>query len=403
MPSARSALSAGFAIVSLALLTDVADAPFDRALGIDAALFGIPIKRLLLVPTFLGSAWMLARTWPAARTFLRDAWPIAALVALAALSTLWSAAPAVTVSWSIGLAGTTALGAVLALRFTAEQELRIVALALALVLAAGALSAVVPVELGWRLWRREDGSLVGLFLDRNLFGRAAALCSLACGLAAVVSSSSRSALVCGAGAGAALWLLIGSRSVTPRLALLASVAVAGLLWSAPRLSPAARRRLLLGVALSTIAVALVLVRWPQWFALAVGRDATFSGRLTIWRIVIDAIGERPLLGYGYGGFWRSAAAQPLAQLAAHAHNGFLDLLAELGVVGGLLFALPAVVYGRAAVHRALAGRAPLTWWPPAYLTFLLVLNLAESALLRHKIFWALYVAAVVRVVRDPRV
>ena len=56
--------------------------------------FGIPIKRLLLVPTFLGSALILAAMWPATRACLRDLWPLVTLVACAVLSTLWSAAPA---------------------------------------------------------------------------------------------------------------------------------------------------------------------------------------------------------------------------------------------------------------------------------------------------------------------
>ena len=112
--------------------------------------------------------------------------------------------------------------------------------------------------------------------------------------------------------------------------------------------------------------------------------------------IVEVFGERPLLGYGYAAFWRSAAAAPVAHLATNAHNGYLDLLAELGIAGGLLFAVPAAVYAAAAVRRALDRPGAVALWVPAYLGFFLVMNLAESTLLRHKILWALYVAAVSR-------
>lgn len=398
----RIVAAAAFAVISLVVLTDAADAPLQRMLGSpDASAFGIPIKRLLLVPTFLGSVFVLGRAWPATLACLRDAWPLANLVAYAMLSTLWSTAPALSLTWSIGLAGTTAFGVVLALRFTAEQELRIVALALALIIAGSLLTAILPPELRGRLGVR-GGSWVGLFLDRNLFGRVAALCGLACMLLAVVSPATRWAAL--GGGGVALWLLHGSHSVTAQIAGLASLSVAGLLWAAQRLSRVGRRRLLIGAGAAVVVVAVVLVAWPQSFLAAVGRDVSLTGRVAIWRVVVDGMRERPLLGYGYGAFWHAAPTLPhLPNLGRHAHNGFLDLAAELGVLGELLFVIPAAVYGRRALRNALGGNSPAALWPPAYLTFLLLTNLAESALVRHKIYWALYVAAVARTAAARRV
>jgi O-antigen ligase len=389
-----SVATVAFAVVSIIVLSDAADAPLQRLLGApDAAAFAIPIKRLLLVPTFVGSALILAGRGRATLSCLRDLWPIVTLVAWAVLSTLWSSAPAVSLTWSIGLAGTTAFGVVLALRFSAERELRIIALALALLIAGSLLTVILPPELRGRLGVR-GGNWVGLYLDRNLFGRVAGLCGLACMLLAVVSPPTRWAAL---GGGAALWLLHGSHSVTAQIAALASLTVAGLLFAAQRVSRAARRRLVIGAGTAGVVLAIVLVASPRAFLAAVGRDVSLTGRVAIWRTVAEGIRERPLLGHGYGAFWSTAPALPhVPNLGRHAHNGFLDLSAELGVLGGLLFVIPAAWYARRAVRHALAAASPVALWPPAYLTFLLVTNIAESALVRHKLYWALYVAAVAR-------
>jgi exopolysaccharide production protein ExoQ len=63
----------------------------------------------------------------------------------------------------------------------------------------------------------------------------------------------------------------------------------------------------------------------------VGRDATFTGRTDIWRIVLDAVWQKPLLGFGY-----AAATSNFIQLepaAGHAHNGYLDVMLGTGITG----------------------------------------------------------------------
>ena len=388
-----------FAVVSLVVLTDVADAPLAQMLAPAAAAPAIPITRLLLLPTFVGSVLLLAGDRRRACASLRQTWPLVVLVAWAALSALWSAAPAVTLTWSAGLAGTTAFGVVLALRFTPERQLRVLALALALVAAGSLLTPLLPPELRGRLGIRL-GAWVGLFFDCNLFGRVMALAALVGALLALASPPSRAAAL--VGCGVALALLRGSHSLTPQIALAGSAAVAALLCAAQRTSRRAGRRLLVAAAGLAMLAALAVAARPSVPLAAVGKTVSLSGRVEIWRGVADAIRERPLLGYGYGAYWRGAVAGPPGTNSGrHAHNGFLDLAAELGAVGVLLFAVPAAIYVRRAVRQTLGTRSALALWPPAYFTFLLLTNLAESALLRHKIYWALYVAAVVSAACRP--
>jgi len=87
-----------------------------------------------------------------------------------------------------------------------------------------------------------------------------------------------------------------------------------------------------------------------------GKDATFTGRSTIWAAVVEHINKRPIFGSGYGGFWTGSlpdteSASVSAAMAGNfypgsAHNGYLDVLNDLGTVGLLLLGGYLVVYVR---------------------------------------------------------
>lgn len=72
-----------------------------------------------------------------------------------------------------------------------------------------------------------------------------------------------------------------------------------------------------------------------------GKDATFTGRSQIWEIVVDHIRTRPLFGSGYGAywsglFWWSPSYDHFRKLYFYpgsAHNGYLEVLIDLGIVG----------------------------------------------------------------------
>ena len=68
-----------------------------------------------------------------------------------------------------------------------------------------------------------------------------------------------------------------------------------------------------------------------------GKNATLSLRTSNWKAVIPAIISNPLIGYGYT--WKSSRAILYGRETAHAHNLFLELLYENGLISFILFAL----------------------------------------------------------------
>jgi len=70
---------------------------------------------------------------------------------------------------------------------------------------------------------------------------------------------------------------------------------------------------------------------------AVGRDSTLTGRTEVWALVVPAMQQKWLLGYGFGSFWTDAR-RTLFDIP-NAHNGYLDILLEMGLVGLVSYAL----------------------------------------------------------------
>jgi len=67
----------------------------------------------------------------------------------------------------------------------------------------------------------------------------------------------------------------------------------------------------------------------------VGRDASFTGRTTIWDAVLST-NTNPLIGTGYESFWLGARLNQVWQLAGpvnEAHNGYLEIYLDLGLLG----------------------------------------------------------------------
>lgn len=65
-----------------------------------------------------------------------------------------------------------------------------------------------------------------------------------------------------------------------------------------------------------------------------GRGDTLTGRTTIWNTLLPYAQKHIIFGYGFGGFWTTSLREAIA---SHAHNGYLDTILNLGIIGLILF------------------------------------------------------------------
>lgn len=81
----------------------------------------------------------------------------------------------------------------------------------------------------------------------------------------------------------------------------------------------------------------------DWLMDLLGKDPTLTGRTVLWTYVVDYIGQRPWFGWGFFAFWSAAspAANEISDLLGwsvpEAHNGLLEMLLEVGIIGTGLF------------------------------------------------------------------
>ena len=93
-----------------------------------------------------------------------------------------------------------------------------------------------------------------------------------------------------------------------------------------------------------------------------GIDPTFTDRGSIWRLALSAIGERPIIGYGFQSFWQTdalfnsgQAMTTWAVTAANSHNGYVEQLINGGIPALAMVVIWLVILPIGYARQALAG------------------------------------------------
>jgi exopolysaccharide production protein ExoQ len=321
------------------------------------------------------------------------------LVVFALLSTLWSADAGLTIRRGFAVVATTLFGLDFAVRYSIREQVRLFGIALGL-----AVGISVVVELFFHgLVPTVDSTYGdawnGAFVQKNDFARVVVLAGI------LVLMRVRSAIAATAAIAVSAGLIFLCRSKTALVVFVAMLILLRIFrlrrWG-PRALIAGIVGVLLVSALLSVAVDL------DSMAGMLGRDSTLTGRTNIWAMALESIAERPVLGYGYNAFWNVAPeADRISTIlhwkVPHAHNGFIDLTLQLGVVGLALYLAIYFVAIRRAVNLANATPEQEAIWPLAYLAFTLLYQMTESTILAGNTFvWMIFVSTVCSVSMAPR-
>ena len=362
----------------------------------------------------------------------RDRWRIASLplpllgfVGLAVLSLIWSQYRGGTALGLFTTLITIVTGLALAISFTRVQLLAALGTALRLILALSLafelfVSLVVrhPVLPFWGdysqydpekfpkllYWSRDlildGGKIQGIVGNSSLLGFLALLSLIVFGLQLASRSVS---LIAGS-----LWLVLAvamvwmTRSATITLALVALTAtlVAVLLMRSAR-TPRQRGAVYGLMAAVVVGIPAVASLFSSQILGLLGKSDDLTGRLGIWNDVIAAAQQHPVLGWGWVSYW-IPWIDPFDHLVfhagvqqLHAHNAWLDIWFQLGVVGVVVFAALALSTllrsWTLAIDRPQLLPAAVSTTPAAYtatallpllvMVALLVQSMAESRLL----------------------
>jgi exopolysaccharide production protein ExoQ len=318
------------------------------------------------------------------------------LVALAVVSTFWSDVPGFTLRRSLVFVASSCFGIYLASRFTMREILRLVCI-------AGVIAALASLMV---VWRKPDvgisagvtaGDWQGIFGQKNTLGRFMSLQLFAFGMGAIVEKKWRWFYV--AGSALCLPLIIMARDTTALLSLPVLMVLFPLFHLARKRSLVKMVAIISAVSATAAGFLFVVIIEPRKLLLLMGKDSTLSGRTEIWQMVWQKFLQHPWFGYGYSAFWMGKDGKESAGIwealrwsVPHSHNGFLDVLVQLGVIGLGLFFVGYATFFRDALRCARASKSVLGLFPLMYMSFMILFNFSEGSIIREEnLFWVLYV------------
>ena len=361
------------------------------------------IRNAYLPAYAAGVAILAMRPWDAAMATLRQPF-LLALLAVTALSVVWSIAPDATVRRLVALFATTLTGVVLAVRFRWATMAEIMATAFGLLAVASFLAGLV-LPFG-KMTELFPGAWRGVWMEKNALGGNMAMAFSIFGAAALLAP--KRAWLWWSLAGLALGLVLLSTSKTSLVSLGLGGAALAFVWIC-------RRGAASGVAATWAAVtgaallAAFLLFAADVFLELLGKDATLTGRTKIWAAVMRQIEERPWTGFGYSAVWDDKSGWgPLAWItkdagfkAQHAHNSWLEQWLGMGLAGLIAWGL---FYGQTVIAALVAVfREKGAYLALPFLVIYSLVSLTESiAVSYNDLRWAIFVALAVKLAWGDR-
>ncbi|WP_235079985.1 O-antigen ligase [Asticcacaulis sp. AC402] len=353
--------------------------------------------RLLWLPVY-GIALLLSLLrWDKFLNILPAVFMIGGLILFCFASKFWSIEPGVTTRRTIALFFTCVFGLYLGARWRGPHLTELLGISFA-ILAVGALIACVATpgfgihqDVNAGLWR-------GLWYEKNQMAAMMTLGFIACTTTAYQVPERRRLWI--GFAVLMFFLVLMTRSKT---SLLACMLVAGAFPVFFALKKGGVLSILfvwLAATVSLVGMALYVMA-PELIFKALGKDPTLTGRTEIWESLGRLSDKRPLLGYGYKAFWTkdsvpaAVVRQETSWEVPSAHNGWLDLLIQLGWVGVILFGACLVACFFCALFRY--DRVKDGFFSVLMLMLFSFLILSESFILsQNSLVWALFVCAMAR-------
>jgi O-antigen ligase len=354
-----------------------------------------PIDRYIKIGTITIGACVIAARWSLVRLLAKNAnLGLVAFMVLVPLSALWSVDSTLTLRRFTSLAAIVLMCVAISLVGWNRRRFQQVALPpLVFILVASLLVGIVHpdkvIELGTDVSLNDAWH--GITYQKNQFGMTASVVAIICFNRWLARASGTFWSI--AGLTVALTCLVFSRSSTSLLATVLGMFFMVLVMRVPVIKQRYSTYVVVGIAATILIYELAVQNVIPGsntllspIAKLMGKDMTFSSRSIIWETIKEHIRASPWLGTGYGAYWTTLPnvnspsyvfMYVMYFYPGEAHNGYLDIVNDLGYLGLACLLMFLVWYIRQALQlmRFDRGQAAM------YLALLfqqMVANLSES-------------------------
>ncbi len=353
-------------------------------------------KSLLYTLTYIVSISLICLRWRKGIYALTKGKLTWVLIGVCALSIFWSCDMKISTRRVFGLIGTTTFGTYLASRYTLNEQIKLCAIMFIIsAFMCIAFSLLLPnygiqSDIVGGAWR-------GIYINKNILGQRFLLGGMIFLFLALESQKKH--WVSWIGYTISFVLILLSKSTTS-LGNFIFITIAFQVYRFLRWKYEIMIPIFLLIATLSVSFSIWAVKGDVLLT-TVGKDTTLTGRTNLWPAVWDMILKKPWLGYGYGAFWQGLNGESANVLRVvgwdvnHAHNGFLDIMLSIGMLGLFIFAMGFFMNLWRSIYLTHLNNNSTSMWLLIYLTFIVPSNVTETTLMnQNSIEWVLYVSTV---------
>jgi exopolysaccharide production protein ExoQ len=331
-------------------------------------------------------------TW---KTISKNKW-IIFLLLLAIVSVTWSSVPTIAVKKVVSLIGTTMFGIYLGSHYNFNRQLKLLGWSFGISIVLSFIFVLFLPSYGVMSTNSIFGAWKGIYLHKSTLGENMVISASVFYFLSM--SNFRYRLFYNVAAILSVILIIFSRSATSIIALASIYILLNVLKHLSirsKLGISAVFSFLTVLSLSQIGLFLNLGEFLDNSS----KGITLSGRTPLWESLWEFIELKIWLGYGYGSFF--SASHPETEMlwkahawgAVHSHNGYIQLLINLGFIGFVIFFIGYFYNLIKSLMMYLVLQEQKALWVFSFLLYTVVFNFTEVSFLSvNHLNWVISVA-----------
>lgn len=358
------------------------------------------LLRLIFIVIYAITFLLLLVRWKTTTQYIKKNSWLSLLIALAVISVSWSTIPGISLRKAISLIGTTGFGIYLGTHYKFEEQLKILGWSFGVsILCSFAFIFLLPVY-GVMNTEAISGAWRGIYPHKNSLGVSMFISFLSFYIFSLSQPKSQYNWLFKTAALASTILTYFSESATSFVSILLTYGIIKVLKG---LSLRSKKSIL--VILITLIVILILqiifvINFNHFLA-ANNKDITLSGRTFLWATIWEFMQLKFWFGYGYGTFFSAAHTETNLLWTVHdwgvmhAHNGYIQLCLDLGIIACLIFVIGYVYNLFKALFIYLAFKKYQMLWIFLFLNYTIFLNFTEVSFFSgNSIIWVVSICAI---------